>query len=267
MAVKMKFWNELSFTCFQIGKNFKNERVLGASFLLQVMGMFISNLSFFIIWILFSKTIGTVNGWGTLQTFGMLSISIFAFGMVHSLFGSLMRWHEYVSTGAFDVFLTKPKTVYLRVMTAKFSVYNFGDIIQGILGIGIFIYLAEPSFQQIVTLMLMLIPAILIHISFSTICNCTIFWLPSAHNLSHSLSQLITLPSTQPISLLKGGMRFIYLFIIPALVVAGLPIEVFINPDWKLFVLSYSVSIAWFLLSVWLLNISIRRYESGNTIG
>lgn len=259
--------NELRYHIFQLRQNFNNKKMLRTSFILQVLSMFLSNLSFFIIWMIFSQTIGTHNGWGTLQTFGMLSFAILIFGIVHSCFGSLMYWGEKVPTGAFDAFLTKPKSLYIRIINNDFNVGALGDLIQGTLGVGIFLVMSHASLPSVLVMMLMIIPACAIQVAFINICNSTMFWLPQANNLPSALNNFILLPSTQPISLLNGAMRFIYLFLIPALVVAGLPIETFIHASWKIFFLSYAIAIFWLLLSLWIMKISLQRYESGNSIG
>lgn len=258
---------DVRFFLRQLQKNLRNEQALRGSFLLQVAGMFMSNVSFFIIWVMFSHTIGPVNGWGPLQTFGMLSISIFIYGIVHSLFGSVGRWYELVPTGAFDVFLNKPKGLYLRLISFKFSVSALGDLIQGVLGIVLFIYMSDTSLAKVGLLLLLLIPALVIHIAMMTMCACLVFWLPQAPSLCQALFNIVLLPATQPISLLGGAMRFIYLFVIPALLIAGIPVEVFIKPDIGKFVMAYGIAAFWLVLSQFVLSVAIKRYESGNSIG
>lgn len=268
MEVKMKhFLQEWRFHIFQMKQNFNNKRMLKTSFIIQIISMLISNLSFFIIWMVFSQTIGTHNGWGTLQTFGMLSTSILVFGIVHSCFGSLMHWYEKIPYGAFDIYLTKPKSLYIRIINSEFTVSALGDLIQGSLGIGIFLILSHASFQSVCVFFLLIIPAVIIQVSFIMICNCIVFWLPQSQRLPLALINFILLPATQPISLLDGPMRFFYLFIVPALVIGGLPVETLLHADWRLFALAYAIALFWLLLSHQILKLSIRRYESGNSIG
>jgi ABC-2 type transport system permease protein len=100
MGVEMKkLLNEIVFFFFQWKQNIRNQQALRTSFLLQVAGMFINNIAFFVIWIMFSKTIGVINGWGAMQTFGMLCVSMLTFGIVHSLFGSTGTLTDTVPTG------------------------------------------------------------------------------------------------------------------------------------------------------------------------
>ena len=259
--------NELRFHAFQIRQNFNNKRVLKTSFMVQIISMCLSNTSFFIIWIMFSKTIGVQNGWGPLQTFGMLSVCLLVFGLTHSVFGSLISWFEKVPSGALDSMLNKPKSVYIRLMNNEFGIGAIGDILQGALGLVVFFFLDHTSLLAIIKLGLLIIPSILIEISFIMAGGCTMLWLPQAGSLPAALNNLILAPATQPISMLRGTLRYLYLFAIPALVISGLPIESIQNTGWAIFALSYGISLAWLAFSVWLLNISLRRYESGNSIG
>jgi ABC-type uncharacterized transport system permease subunit len=229
--------------------------------------MMIGNSAFFVIWVLFCRTIGPINGWGALQTFGMTAYSIFVFGINHTLFGTLGKMADVVPSGAFDSYLTKPKNLYVRIINDDFLVSAFADLIQGFLGILIFIWMAKISFLSILLLIVMLPAAVLIQLSILFLYDCVIFWLPQAPGLAQGLFNFIMLPSTQPISLLDGPMRFIYLYIIPALVIAGLPIEAVTYHKWLYCLLAYAISITWFLISRWVLKISIHRYESGNSIG
>lgn len=263
----MSFTKEIGFYFFQLKSNFENKRALRISFFSQVIGMFLSNISFFVIWMVFSHALGPINGWGVRETFGMLSMSIFTFGVVHTFFGSTATLIYRVPNGAFDSFLTKPKSLYLRILNHEFNVSALGDLIQGILGLIILMIWAKPSFEAVLIVFLMMPTAVIAMISFSMTTDCIVFWLPHAQHLSYALRDLILLPSTQPISLLQGPLRFIYLFAIPVLCVAGLPIEAFTHLDWRRVALSYAISIGWFLLSYWVLSVSLKRYESGNIIG
>lgn len=251
----------------QLRKNINNEMALRSSFLIQMVGMAISNASFFIIWIFFSQAIGTVNGWGPLETFGMLCISILNFGVSSTLFGGLLHWYNLVPTGAFDTFLTKPKSVYVRIMNFRCNVGAIGDLFQGAIGLCIFIYLSDASWESVLHLTALLIPSFIINVALLMMASCVIFWIPQAPSLCQALFNIALLPTTQPISLLDGAMRFIYLFIIPVLFVAGIPIESFIDPNGKMLAIAYGTAFVWLFLSHALLSVSIKRYESGNSIG
>jgi ABC-type uncharacterized transport system permease subunit len=132
----------------------------------------------------------------------------------------------------------------------------------------IFFWLTKASFGTVLLFLIMLPPAATVQLSFIVTCECAIFWLPQAPIIGSVCRDLIILPTTQPISMLRGVMRIIYLTAIPALLVAGLPIEaITYRHPLHLIGIAYGVSLAWLALSVWVLNKSVHRYESGNVIG
>ena len=259
--------NEFRFYQYQLLKNFKNEKALRLSFGLQIIGMIINNLAFYVIWIYFMKAIGETNGWNVLDTVGLLSVSIFSFGASHVLFGGISELPDKVIKGSFDSMLTKPKSLYFRILNQRFNVSAIGDLLQGSIGIIIYIALAQPDIKQIIILLVMLPPAIIIMAAFNLIADCLIFWFPQSENLNKAFVDLIMLPSTQPITLLGGFMHFMYIFMIPAMLLAGLPMQALKDANMLLIPLAYVIAILWYLLSRYILKRALRRYESANFFG
>lgn len=260
-------FNELRFYGYQWQQNLKNQQAMRINFLTQLIGMVLSNTSFFIIWIMFSKAVGVVNGWGAVQTFGMMSVSMMTFGVVHTLFGSTGSVTDLVPTGEFDALLTKPKNLYVRIINRDMSPSAAGDLIQGIVGAIIFLFMIKADLASILLFLIMLPPAVMAQLSFIMICDCLIFWLPQTPMIGNTLRDLIILPTTQPISMLRGFMRVVYLTAIPALLVAGTPVEMVTYYKYELIAVAYAVGLVWLSLSVWVLKTAVRRYESGNVIG
>ena len=258
---------EFKFYFFQFCQNLKNQSALRGSSWVLAISIILSNTPFFVVWLLFSRMTGPIHGWGMLQTFGMLSMAIFIFGLGTLLFGSVGTMQPHVQTGSFDIFLTKPKNLYVRIINNQALPTAIGEVIQGGVGVLIYLWLAKPTWVLILMFAALIPPAVLVQISFMITCDCIIFWLPYAQGLGKALKELIILPTAQPTSLLQGGIRIMYLTIVPALLVAGVPIEVMTFHSYKLIAVSYTVSLIWLAISVWCLNQSVRRYESGNVIG
>lgn len=258
------FLKELAYYKFQFLRNVKNQRVLRGSTLVLVFGMIFSNCCFMLVWFFFSKAVGNINGWGTAQTFGVQAVAIFSFGVSFTMFGSLGSLYPHIERGSFDAFLTKPKNLYVRIMNNETLPTALGDVIHGLICLVVFCVWAEVD---VGALWLMIPPAMLVQVSFIMAADCMAFWLPQAPGLSKAIRELLIVPTLQPISLFQGWMRILCLTLIPALVVSGLPIEVVTYHKYELIALSYIVSIAWLFLSIWILKVSVRRYESGNVIG
>ncbi len=263
----MTLSRELTFFAYQWRQNLKNQQALRTSFVLQIVAMFLNNIAFFVIWIMFSRAVGMINGWGVMQTFGMMCVSMLTYGIVHALFGSTGSLSDTVPNGQFDAYLAKPKNLYTRIINRQMEPTALGDLLQGILGMMIFFCMTHASIGTILLFLVMVPPGAIAQVSFIMVMDCIIFWLPQTPVIGNTLRDLIILPTTQPISLIRGTLRVIYLTAIPALLVAGLPIEIITYHTYSLLALAYTVSLIWLAISIWVLNISVRRYESGNVIG
>lgn len=258
------FLKELAYYRFQFLRNVKNQRVLRGSTLVLVFGMIFSNCCFMIVWFFFSKAVGNINGWGMVQTFGIQAYAIFTFGIAFTMFGSLGTIYPHIERGSFDAFLTKPKNLYIRIMNNETLPTALADVIHGFICLIAFCVWAKAD---VAVLLLMIPPAILVQVSFIMAADCISFWLPQAPGLAKAVKELLIVPSIQPISLFQGWMRVLCLTLVPALVVSGLPIEAVTYHKYELIMVSYGISMVWLLLSIWILKVSVRRYESGNVIG
>ena len=268
MVDRMKYiLRELQFYLFQLRQNVKNEQALRGAFLITSFGVLISNACFIVIWVLFSHALGNLDGWGPVQTFGALSVGLITLGLGTFLFGSAWTFDDCIQRGTFDALLTKPKSVYVRLLNSESSMTSLGEILQGVIGLIIYYHLARPDPFPAVLMFLLIPPAIIVQIGFIMTAGCVTFWLPQSSGLAKALKEMVILPTTQPISLLRGSTRLMFLTLIPALLIAGLPVELITYHAYELIAISYAVAFTWLALSVWVLKKSIRRYESGNVIG
>ena len=54
-----------------IRKNFQNAKELKGAFITTIIGMFINNIAFIILWYNFGTMIGNINGWEPMDIFGL----------------------------------------------------------------------------------------------------------------------------------------------------------------------------------------------------
>lgn len=261
------FLNELRFYVFRWRLNFRNLHALKMSFWMNVIGIIIGNMIFYVSWLFLMHAIGPVNGWGVVQTLGMLAFNMLSFGFCWGAFGSQTMLQPRIQTGSFDSFLSKPKNLYIRIINDQSSPSVLGWILQGTIGLSIFFALTDFNLKILFFIIIMMPPAVMAQTSFLMVTDCVAFWLPYSQGLGKSLNELMMASAGQPLSLLQGGLRFFYIAIVPSLIIAGLPIELITYNTTSLIAIAYGVTLCWLMLSVWVLKISVRRYESGNMIG
>src|SRR3989338_10419687 len=128
-----KHMNALRYFIAQSKYNLKNAHALSHSFWIGVVSMMVNNLTFFIIWLLFMQATGPINGWTSLDVFGMLVVAMVAFGFSNSFFRGIVDLPQFVVRGIFDSTLLSPANTFLKIGGSSFSVTAYGDLIQGVI--------------------------------------------------------------------------------------------------------------------------------------
>lgn len=256
--------NEIAFFLYAWRQNVRDAMGLRASFLMQFGAMFLTNFVFFVMWLSFSHSLGPVNGWDALSTFGLISCSLLTYGLAHVLFGSLGSWQERVASGGLDMLLCKPKNIYTTILNLKWRPSVCADLLQGLLGIVIFFLMRGTSLEGILLATLAILAGSVVFVAYSVTVSSLIFLFPQNPRIIGAFYDLFMIPSLQPVSLLQDPLRSFYLLAVPALVVSGLPVEIAQEASVAKLLVALGVAIGWLWLSMLALQRGIRRYESGN---
>lgn len=259
--------SELRMAVFYIKANIYAAAELRVSFVMQVVGMMLNNTTFIIIWLLFFTVFGSINGWGGIDVIALQGFIAVIFGIAYAFFAGVRVLPQAINNGVFDSVLLTPRMLYLRILTLGTATSAIGDILYGLLCLGIYCVLAGLSFVQIFLLFSLLIPATIILINFALIAACVGFLLPDADDLVKNIVELLMGPSMYPPALYQGGMRFFFLFIIPAISVAGLPVESVKHFDLGSVGIVWLLAGMWTVLGIWVLHQGVKHYESGNLTG
>jgi len=259
--------SDIKLALFNIRKNLKNEKELKVSFIMSVVGMTINNMAFLIIWYYFGKTIGVINGWKPLDILGLFAFSGLSYGIVETLFNGIFYIPRYISSGVFDKFLTTPKNILLKVSTSQIKTSALGDFTYGLICfIAFYLYKRLTIMQLLISFLLIIITSI-IYYSFSLICMSISFYLMDGENVSEGLHNMFLSNSLYHGGAFTGVLRFIFIFIIPSLLLGAIPVEIIINMSMIKLVLICLLTIFWFVLSVMFFYKSMKKYESNNLFG
>ena len=106
---------DITYFIAQTKANLRNAHALTRSFWIGVFSMILNNLTFFIIWFLFMKATGPINGWTSVDVFGMLGVSMLCFGVCNSFFHGTRELPEFVMRGSFDSILLAPVNSFLNL--------------------------------------------------------------------------------------------------------------------------------------------------------
>ena len=247
-----------------ISKNFKNAMAIKVDFLLTVIGMFVNNVAFIVIWEAFIYTTGTINGWRGIDIFGLYGFSFTSFGIVRSFFGGIPNMPNLVTTGGLDRFLYTPKNKILKIATSSFQISALGDLISGLVCMTIYLCYTKINTSIILSVILLSITAVIIQFSFSLFSSSFSFHFMDGRNISRMVDELFLLPSTYSGGIIQGALRFIYTFLIPALLVGILSVEFLKNMELSNLLIILLATIGWLILSILFFNYSLKKYESSN---
>ena len=252
------------FKVFKI--NLANSMALKTDFIMAVIGMFINNIAFIIIWTGFISTAGVINGWDYNDIFGLYAFSFISYGVAHSFFGGISKVPDLITTGKLDRFLYTPKNKILKILTSYFETSAVGDIICGLVCLGIYLFTIEITATNILLIILMIVIACLVHLTFSLFLSAFTFYLMDGKDSVRVLTDLFILPQTYNAGLIQGVLRSIYIFVIPALLCGGLAVELIEEITIQKLLLIFVVSLVWIIVSILFFNKSLKKYESSNFI-
>jgi ABC-2 type transport system permease protein len=259
-------FKELRFALYAIKKNIQSSAELRSSFLLNIVGMAINNSSFIILWSFFVKSVGEINGWSVADVIALQGFTALTFGLVFSTATGLRSLPEYVASGDFDRFMLSPKNLLLRIATATFSPSAIGDVIFGLICLAFYAFLIHMGIGQILFMALMVIVATGAFLATTIAVFSTSFLFTDSGPVTHGLFELFLTPAIFHGGAFQGSLRFVFTFIVPSLLVGGLPVEAVRDLDWSKAGLIILLTLVWFWFALFLFKRAVRKYESANFI-
>ncbi|NTU73168.1 hypothetical protein HGB07_03275 [Candidatus Roizmanbacteria bacterium] len=261
------FFSELRVMYELIKFNFLSAAELRLSFITQTIGMVLNDFVFVLIWFFFLHMFGTINGWRSVDVIGLQCISGITYGIVFTFFAGAAELPHSITTGQFDSLLLSPRSVYFRILTLSMRTSAFGDLIFGAILFPIFILGAHLTLLQILFFVFLMIPATIILVNFLLIASCITFFISSGVELGSSIFEVMFAPSMYPSGVFQGATRVIFLFVLPSLAIAGLPVEAVKEVSIvKIGIISF-LAVVWTVLAVVVLRLGMKHYESGNLTG
>ena len=102
------------------------------SFILNTVFMIINNSIFIISWYVIFQNAGSDELVNFEKILKLWAISTISYGLTYFLFGGVSYINRYILDGDLDIYLTKPKSTLISVLTSKCRFSACGDILFGI---------------------------------------------------------------------------------------------------------------------------------------
>ena len=244
-----------------------NAASMRASFLVQIFGMMLNNAGVAIIWVLFISVFGNVNGWGVADVLMVQGIGSITFGLAYSVCHGAVTFPNDIRNGTFDAYLLRPLRVLPLVWRSYFSESTFGDLLYGVLLVGIACIVSDASWLMFIVVLLVSVPGAILSLAMSTLTSSYAFWRPDDRLISDMIMRVFMVPTMYPAGAFPSAMRLVYTFVIPSLLVAGIPWEAARDHSLLIVALVWVAACVWLGLSAIVFHAGLKRYESGGGVG
>ncbi len=255
---------ELNFLRSLMAVNLSSAMEYRASFLTQIVFMFINNGIYFIFWLIFFDQFGAVRGYDISDIYLLFAIVAFSFGIGSMFAGNTGANLAYlIAQGRLDYYLVLPRNLLVHVIFSRMQVSAIGDVSFGLIA---FFFAARLQFLDWLFFFAVSVPAAFVFIGFATIAGSLAFYMGNAQYASQQMANAILTFSLYPNTLFSGVSRFMLYTIIPAFFVGAVPVDIVKSRDITLLLGLWGVVlIVWFITTA-VFYTGLRRYESGSAI-
>jgi len=261
----MRLKSEFSFLKALMVMNLSSAMEYRASFITQIVGMFINNGIYFIFWLIFFDEFGgAVSGYVVEDIYLLFAIVTLGFALAHMFTANTGANLAYlIAQGRLDYYLVLPRNLLTHVIFSRMSVSTIGDLTFGFTA-----YLFTGRFHP-VEIGLFLVASVLSGVvmsGFAVIAGSLAFFMGNAQQMSTQAMNAVLTFSLYPNSLFSGPARFVLFTLIPAAFIGAVPVEIVKGRSLLLLLgLAGAAVVVWTVASI-VFYVGLRRYESGSAI-
>lgn len=233
------------------------------SFLVQVFGMVLNNVSFIFFWKVVYARIPLIAGYSFEDVMFLWALVSASFGVAHILFGNCSSLSRIIIQGELDSYLLQPKDVYVNVICSRTIVSAWGD-----LGYGIVLYLLTFGFSpgRLVLFIGFVLLGGLLFASVKFAAETLTFYVGSASTIGRTISEFMLSFSIYPEGIFGQGVRWMMYSLVPAGFLAFLPYRIYSSFSAKHLLLLLVVDLLYVVAGYMFFRAGLRRYESGNLV-
>jgi len=222
--------------------------------------MFVQNLMFFMIWVIFFGSISQVKGWRLGDVGLMCGIVATAVGLVMFAADGVRTIALKVQDGSMDGFLIQPRHPLPALLLSRSNAASIGDMISG--PVFWFAFAGAPLSQLPVILGLTLLSAV-IFLSALVAFYSLAFWLQRSGRFSDQLFEMLVIFSSIPQHAQSMSTKLVMFSILPAGFIGLLPVSLLHHFDGLGFLMLIGAAIVYAVIAVGIFNAGVKRYVRG----
>lgn len=232
-----------------------------AAFLSLSIFMFIQNIMFFMVWVIYFSNFSSLRGWELADVATMYGLAAFSFGLAFLLCGGALDLGRSIVDGELDIYLGRPRHPLMGILFRESRVAGLGDIVTGPL---LWIYFGHYTPIELGVLVMLGVFSGMIILATALAINSLPFFAGQGNRVTDQLIESFICISTYPHNGFGMAVRIILLSVIPAGFVAYLPIEAIRDFDISKMIIIGCAAVFYMSLATIVFNRGLRNYTSGN---
>jgi ABC-2 type transport system permease protein len=242
----------------------KASLALRGAFLLQASFMVFNNLIFFCMWWILMDRFGSIRGYTIADTLALLGVTVAGYGGAVVVCGGALELGRTINEGELDALLSQPKSVLLRAIASRSMASGWGDLASGVLMLGLS---AHVHLSNLPAVLLAVVISAVTFVACCVMLHSSAFWLGRVDGATRMLLDFVITFSTYPPTLFGAGIKLVLFTVLPAGLIAYLPVQLVRDFDLRTALLAVSGSALYTWLACWVFARGLRRYESGSRFG
>lgn len=223
--------------------------------------MFVQNLILFMMWLVYFHNFSSLKGWQPADVATLNGIAAFAFGIAFFFCGGALDLARAIMDGELDVYLGQPRHPLIGLLFRECRVAGIGDMLTAPL---LWIWLGNYSALEIVLLFLLATFAGMVLLATAMVVNCLPFFIESGGRTTDQLLESFIIVSVYPQNGFGLAIKVILLTVVPAGFIAFVPVLAIREFDLWLMALCGIAGVFYLSFAVWIFNLGLKRYTSGN---
>ncbi len=220
--------------------------------------MMIQNTMFFVLWILFFRSISHINGWNLVDVTRMFGLVASAIGLSLFFFNGIRSLPYKIRDGSLDALLTKPKHPLPLLLFSSSSPASLGDALYGPV---MWSFLGEVTPAMIPLLLALLVLSMVLFTASMIMVFSLAFWLKGNPRLSDQSFEMLIIFSTGVLHGQPFGLKIIAFTLVPAGFISYVPTLLISDFTWGLFLGLAAAATAYAGIAVWVFNKGLARYK------
>lgn len=255
----------INFFVIALITNLKSILVYKVSFLIQSIFMMINNSFLVLFWVKIFQNGNKITAFSFNDILSLWAISTIAYGITYFFFGGVIQINRYIIDCTMDSYMLQPKSILLNVILSKSDFSACGDVLFGII---VIVIVYSKNLSSILFFIFFGIFGSVYFLSTDIILRSISVWIGDTEKLSDRyIHTLLASFSTYPEQIFPKTLRAILYTIVPAGLLAYLPVNLLSNFSILKLFLYIASGIIYLLLAIYVFNKAIKNYNSGNCFG